>query len=71
MDDIIERGAFMGFEIDEPTRVAVAPSLGLGAEVQIPIYAEILERYLQMRFWESEGIISKYSILWFRWWQNC
>ena len=48
MDDIIENGPFMGFEIDASGidfKKAVAPGLGLGANPGLGLYKEILEHY--------------------------
>ena len=45
-DDIVDKGAFMGLEIDgtkKDTKIAIAPGLGLGAETGMSIYYQILE----------------------------
>lgn len=57
-DDIVERGPFMGFEIDPAfgaTASAVAPGLGLGVNPGLGLYKEILGRYAQLRFRTSQG----------------
>lgn len=51
MDDIVERGAFMGME----QLFGVAPGLGLGAEAGLPLYEEILDYYSAMRFLGDDG----------------
>lgn len=43
MDDIIERGAFMGIETKNP--ILVAPGLCLGVEAGNLIYKEVLDKY--------------------------
>ncbi|WP_286145259.1 glycosyltransferase family 32 protein [Bacteroides caecimuris] len=51
MDDIVEAGAFMGFETVKPgAHVMVAPGLGLGTEPGNPLYAGILEHYRSSLF---------------------
>ena len=56
MDDVIERGPFMGFElIDSNGRYAIAPGLGLAAEPGMPLYREILERYENLPYFLENG----------------
>ena len=53
-DDILERGAFMGLEIDgtkKGTKVAINPGLGLGAEAGMPIYLEILNVFANLDYY--------------------
>lgn len=58
IDDIIERGPFMGCEkdinsssINNPQKVAaVAPGLGLGATAGLKLYKEIIEYYSAIHF---------------------
>lgn len=57
-DDIIERGPFMGFEIDpanERKYGAVNPGLGLGASIGMKIYKFILDYYYQLKFIFPDG----------------
>ena len=65
MNDIIERGPFMGVEkrayVPAPKNVklelltGVNPGLGLGAEAGLPIYKELLDSYKQKLFFDSDG----------------
>ena len=53
MDDLVERGAFMGCENEAKpgaTALAVAPGLGLGCNPGLGLYAEILELYSGLHF---------------------
>lgn len=65
-DDIIERGAFMGLEIDGTKRgekIAINPGLGLGAEVGIPIYQEILKGFANLNYFGSDGQRNNYTMI--------
>ena len=56
MDDVIERGPFMGFElIDSNGRYAIAPGLGLAAEPGMPLYCEILDKYEDLPYLMENG----------------
>lgn len=61
MDDIIEKGPFMGIEV--PANEAdgilpmVAPGLGLGAEPKMGFYQEVLDYYENLAFVDDNGII--------------
>ena len=56
MDDVIERGPFMGFElIDSNGRYAIAPGLGLAAEPGMPLYREILDKYGDLPYLMENG----------------
>lgn len=52
MDDIIERGAFMGLE----QLFGVNPGLGLGAEAGHPLYKEIMKYYAGLHFLGTDGM---------------
>ncbi len=54
---ILEEGAFMGCEAPAVTKKAldVAPGLGLGAPIGLPLYKEILEYYAQQHFLQADG----------------
>ncbi len=65
-DDILERGAFMGLEIDgikEGTKIAINPGLGLGAEAGMPIYQKILDGFEKMVFYDANGCRNEYSMI--------
>lgn len=57
LDDILERGAFMGCEnavsTNKETTLAVAPGLGLGVSPHHDLYNELLEYYSELHFKDS------------------
>ena len=58
MDDIIERGAFLGFEINPNENRpygAVNPGVGMGAESGMSLYKNILDYYSQLSFIRPDG----------------
>jgi mannosyltransferase OCH1-like enzyme len=58
MDDIVERGPFMGIEkmnVFEKGWPAVAPGLGLGTEAGDVFYREMLEHYRDSHYSDGEG----------------
>lgn len=63
MDDVLERGPFMGFEIEKGEKMAVNPGLGLAAEPGMELYATILKRYETMSFYSPEGTMSFYMMI--------
>ncbi len=63
MDDVLARGPFMGFEIEDRNRLAVAPGLGLAAEPGMPLYQEILSRYEAMSFSREDGSQNSYTMI--------
>ena len=64
MDDIIEKGPFMGFENDGTNgQLAVAPGLGLGAEPGMALYKEILTRYDRTPFYCEDGTRNPFSMI--------
>ncbi len=65
-DDIVEKGAFMGLEIDgtkKDSTIAINPGLGIGAEVGLPIYQEILDGFEKMIFYDANGNRNEYSMI--------
>lgn len=58
IDDIVERGAFMGCEKDDVKYrpLTVAPGLGIGAEPGMSIYKEIIDYYNCSHFLNPDGI---------------
>ena len=66
MDDIIENGPFMGFEIDAggiDFKKAVAPGLGLGANPGLGLYKEILEHYKTFSFLNEDGSLNQTTVV--------
>ena len=63
MDDVLARGPFMGFEIENKDHIAVAPGLGLAAEPGMQLYQEILSRYETMSFSREDGSLNPYTMI--------
>lgn len=67
MDDIIARGAFMGFELDNVKSAdsipSIAPGLGLGVEKGNAIYAEILKGFEKLDFYLPDGSRNPFSMI--------
>ena len=57
MDDVLESGPFMGFELLGKD-MAVAPGLGLAAEPGMELYETILDRYDPLPFLLPDGSIN-------------
>ena len=57
LDDVLENGPFMGFEL-LGEKIAVAPGLGLAAEPGMAIYKTILDRYEHLPFLLPDGSIN-------------
>ena len=62
MDDVLERGPFMGFEL-LGAKPAVAPGLGLAAEPGMPLYKAILDQFEQMTFLTENGSLNPYTMI--------
>ena len=68
MDDIVERGPFMGCENEAgqgagATAPAVAPGLGLGCNPGQGLYAEILELYSGLQFKRADGGLNQKTVV--------
>ncbi len=66
MDDIIEKGSFMGCEADAISgskTVKVAPGLCLGAEPGDPIYKALLNLYSSLNFYLPDGNLNLRTIV--------
>ena len=63
MDDVLARGAFMGFELVNQERLAVNPGLGMAAEPGLQLYQEILSRYKTMSFSREDGSLNPYTMI--------
>ena len=62
MDDVIETGAFMGFEqLGECP--AVNPGLGLATEPESPLYQAVLDRFERMSFLTENGSLNLYTMI--------
>lgn len=62
MDDIIERGPFMGLEIPGE-RCKINPGLGLACESGNPIYGTILEGFAKLDYHLPDGSRNPYSMI--------
>ncbi len=63
-NDIIERGPFMGCEIDGGiSDICVAPGLGMGAIPSMDIYKEILDYYHTQHFLNSNGELNTETVV--------
>lgn len=65
LDDIIERGPFMGCEQDATgaTAIAVAPGLGLGVNPGLELYKEILDLYATLYFKNADGTLNLKTVV--------
>ena len=65
MDDIIERGPFMGCEKDatDTSVASVAPGLGLGVCSHLSFYKEMLELYGTLNFRKVDGKLNLKTIV--------
>lgn len=61
LDDIVERGPYMGCENNGSVSesIAVAPGLGLGVECGHEIYKELLDYYASLHYLSSDGRIQE------------
>lgn len=64
MIDIIDKGPYMGFEIDTQNgnQYAVSPGLGIATTIGSNIYKQILDVYSNLDFWDT-GKINPYAIV--------
>lgn len=66
MDDIIQQGAYMGWEVAATSierKFSVNPGLGLCAPAGHPLYAEILEGFAHLNFYDETGVQSGYTMV--------
>lgn len=65
MDDIIERGPFMGIEVpaEDGGYPKVAPGLGLGVTPAHPLYNALLEKYATLKFRNEDGSLNQKTIV--------
>lgn len=64
MDDIIERGPFMGIELIEADGMPqVNPGLGLGTESEKKIYCKVLDYYKDQHFLNEDGSLNQTTVV--------
>lgn len=65
MDDIIAKGPFMGCENDggDNNRISVNPGLGIGANPCLKVFKEILDKYSNLHFINSDGSYNQTTIV--------
>ena len=65
LDDIIERGPFMGIEVraKEGEYPQVAPGLGLGVTPDHELYKVLLDKYATLRFLNEDGSLNQKTIV--------
>lgn len=65
IDDIIEKGAFMGIEVPsmKGNLPLVAPGLGLGVEKGNHFYQKIIKTYTNLNFCNSDGSFNQKTIV--------
>ena len=65
LDDIIERGPFMGIEVkaNEGEYPQVAPGLGLGVTPGHNLYKVLLDKYATLRFLNEDGSLNQKTIV--------
>lgn len=65
MDDIIERGPFMGIEVEtkDGESPLVNPGLGLGVNPGLGLYKEILDYYAPLHFLCEDGSLNQVTIV--------
>ena len=65
MDDIIERGSFMGIEVParKGSNAQINPGLGLGALPNLGLYKTLLDKYATLRFRNDDGSLNQKTIV--------
>lgn len=63
LDDILEKGPYMGMERALSGEVAVNPGLGFAAEPDMAVLGEILDMYAGLRFIREDGILNMTTIV--------
>ena len=62
MDDILERGPFMGLEI-AGLNCKIAPGLGLAAESGNPVYEDIIDGFTHLDYYLPDGARNPYTMI--------
>lgn len=63
MDDILEKGGFMGCEIDTGDLYSVNPGVGIAVEPFHPLYKELLGMYNGLPFYLENGEMNPFAIV--------
>lgn len=67
MDDIIERGPFMGMEVDGDVRKqifpVINPGLCMGAAAKMPLYRRMLDGFAGLSFCLPDGTRNNYTMI--------
>lgn len=64
IDDLVERGAFMGWEkADALGNMHVAPGLGLAAPKHFPFYKEVLDGFASLPYYLENGQWNPYTMI--------
>ncbi len=65
IDDIVAKGSFMGCESLGDDFALVNPGLGIGATAGHPFYKEMLDRYSNLHFIDSEGKLNLQTVVYY------
>ena len=63
IDDIVDKGAFMGIEKDYKYGITVNPGLGLGIEAHHSLFKEFLDSYSTKSFTDESGKMNMQTIV--------
>lgn len=66
LDDIIERGAFMGVEVPvskKSSSILINPGQGLGVEAGNVVYGEMIEGFKKLSFYKEDGSFNGYTMI--------
>ena len=63
IDDILEKGPFLGVEQNAEEAALVNPGLGMAAVTGMPIYGKMLEDYRKLRFLMEDGTYNQTTIV--------
>lgn len=65
IDDIVEKGPFMGFETEVSSKqwLQAAPGLGLAANPGLELYRELLDSYSNRHFCKSNGMLNQTTVV--------
>lgn len=63
IDDILDRGPYLGVERDFGLQVLVAPGLGMASPAGLSFYAEVLEHYRKLHFLNEDGSYNRMTVV--------